>query len=79
MKRAAVPGWEVNEQFSPNDPRNALSTLVTFDVENEMRVVRSSLSPATAAFLDKTSPPEGTIRTAQSASRKMTQFYDNET
>lgn len=68
----------MNEQFSPNDPRNALSTLVTFDVENEMRIDGSS-SPATAAFLDKTSPPEGTIRTAQSASRKMTQFYNNET
>jgi predicted acyl esterase len=51
-----------------------LSTLVTFDIENEKtRVVRSSLSPVIAAFPDKTSHLEGTTRTAQF----MTQLYDN--
>jgi hypothetical protein len=49
------------------------STLVNFDIENETRVVRSSLFSAKAAFLDKTSPPppEVTIRTAQWVSRKI--------
>jgi hypothetical protein len=54
-----------------------LSTLVTFDIENGTHVVKS-LSPAIAAFLDKPSP-EVTVRTVQRVSRKMTQFYDNET
>jgi hypothetical protein len=60
-----------------------LSALVPFDIENETRVVRSSLSATIAAFLDKPAfsffplpPPEVTIRTAYCVSREMTRFYD---
>ena len=35
-----------------------LSTLVRFDIENETRAVKSFLSPAIAAFLDKPTPPK---------------------
>lgn len=42
----------MSEKFHPMDPQ-MLSTRVTFDIENETRVVRPSLSPAIAAFLDK--------------------------
>jgi hypothetical protein len=77
-KPTAVSGWDVSEM---------LSTLVTFHIEDETRVVRSSLSPGPAivAFLDKPAPlsspppPEVTIRTAQCVSREMTLFYDYET
>jgi len=56
-----------------------LSTLVTYNIENETNVVRSSLLPAIAAFLDKTSvfflpPPKVAFRTAQCVSRKMTRL-----
>ena len=56
-----------------------LSTLVTFDIENETGVARSSLSSVIEAFFDKTSPRKVTIRTAQCVSRKMTRVYEYET
>lgn len=78
-KPAAVAGWGSEQIVFIYGSTNALY-LVTFDRENETRVVGSSLSPAIAVFLDKTSifflPLEVAIRTA---SRKMTRFYDYET
>ena len=64
---------EANEQFASNGS-TTLFTLPTFDIENETRVVRSSLSPTIVAILDKTSvfflPPSKLLSVPRNASAK---------